>query len=45
MLVGGVVGMFGVTEAIYLAALIGVQEMVLAGWLIIKGFNSSVISS
>jgi len=45
MLVGGVVGMFGVTEAIYLAALIGIQEMVLAGWLIIKGFNSSAILS
>ena len=45
MLVGGVIGMFGVTEAIYLAALIGIQEMVLAGWLIIKGFNSSAISS
>jgi len=30
---------------VYLAAPIGIQEMALAAWLIVKGFNSSAIAS
>lgn len=40
----GLVGMFG-TILIFLAIPIGVQEMVMALWLIVKGFNSSAIAS
>jgi len=37
--------LFGVEDATYMAAIIGIQEMVLAVWLIIKGFNASAIDS
>ena len=40
----GVLGMFGLVLEILWAPL-GVQEMVLAVWLIVKGFNSSAIAS
>ncbi len=49
MMTVGLVGMFGDTSlsesAVYLAAPIALQEMVFAGWLIVKGFNSSAITS
>ena len=49
-LVEGLLSMFGVvdpfsTTAVLLNAPIGVNEMVLAVWLIVKGFNSSAIAS
>ncbi len=40
----GVLGMFGLVLEILWAPL-GVQEMVLAVWLIVKGFNPSAIAS
>lgn len=48
--ISGVLVLFGAIvpmEAAYVAlqALLGVQEMVLAGWLIIKGFDRSALSS
>jgi len=44
-LAGGLLGMFDFYQADLLAALIGVQEMVYAVWLIFKGFNPSAIAS
>jgi len=36
---------YGIESTVFLAAPIGVNEMVLAVWLIVKGFNSSAIVS
>ena len=44
LLAEGLLGMFGLTISTFLAAPIAVQEMVLAVWLIGKGFNSSAIA-
>lgn len=43
LLVASLLGMFGLADASFLGAPIAVQEMALAAWLIIKGFNSSAI--
>ena len=40
-----VIGAFSTVQIVLNLPFIGVQEMVLAAWLIIKGFNSSVIDS
>jgi len=45
LLAEGLLGMFDLTISTFLAAPIAVQEMVLAAWLIVKGFNSSAIAS
>jgi len=45
LLAEGLVGMFDLTISTFLAAPIGVQEMVLAAWLIVKGFNPSAIAA
>jgi len=42
---GVLIGMFGLMDATFLAAPLGLQEMALAVWLIVKGFNSSAIAS
>jgi hypothetical protein len=39
------IGMFDLMDATLLFAPLGLQEMALAAWLIVKGFNSSVIDS
>ena len=44
-LVGASIGIFGLMDVTFLAAPIGIQEMVLAVWFIFKGFNSSAIDS
>ena len=38
-------GLFGINQFLFLAAPLAIQEMALAIWLIIKGFNSSAIAS
>jgi hypothetical protein len=38
-------GLFGIDQFLFLAVPIAIQEMALAIWLIVKGFNSSAISS
>jgi hypothetical protein len=43
-LAAGVMALFG-TEMGFLLALLGLQEMVMALWLIVKGFNSSAITA
>ena len=43
-LAGGVLALFG-TNLEFLLALLGVQEMVMALWLIIKGFNPSTLTA
>jgi hypothetical protein len=49
ILVGGVLGLFGLSPtsstSTYIALPIGLQEMVFAIWLIVKGFNPSPIAS
>ena len=40
-----IVGMFTTTDLVILAAPIGLQEMAFAGWLLVKGFNTSNIVS
>ena len=40
-----IVGMFSTADLIILAAPIGLQEMVFAGWLLVKGFNTSTVDS
>ena len=42
---GVLLSMFGLMDATFLAAPLGLQEMALAVWLIVKGFNSSAIDS
>ncbi len=42
---GVLIGMFNLMDPTILFALLGLQEMGLATWLIIKGFNSSTIAS
>ena len=42
---GILIGMFNLMDATLLFAPLGLQEMVLAAWLIVKGFNSSAIDS
>jgi len=44
LLAEGLVGMFDLTISAFLSAPIAVQEMVLAAWLIVKGFNPSAIA-
>ena len=44
-LVGVLIGMFNLTDPTLLFAPLGLQEMVLAAWLIVKGFNSLAIDS
>ncbi len=44
-LAGGLIGMFSFNQADLLAAPIGLQEMVYAVWLIVRGFDSSAITS
>lgn len=44
-LAGGLLGIFGLYQVDLLAAPIGLQEMVYAAWLIVKGFGSSAIAS
>jgi hypothetical protein len=38
-------GLFGIDQFLFLAVPLAIQEMALAIWLIVKGFNSSAISS
>ena len=49
MLVGAVVGMFGIFDTLKIMTIcgppIGINEFVLVFWLLIKGFNSSAIGS
>ena len=42
---GILLGMFDLTDPTLLFAPLGLQEMALAAWLIVKGFNSSAIAS
>jgi len=42
---GILIGMFDLMDATLLFAPLGLQEMVLAAWLIVKGFNTSAIGS
>ena len=44
-LAGGLIGMFSFNQVDLFAAPIGLQEMVYAVWLIVKGFGSSAIAS
>jgi len=44
-LLGILLGMFNLMDPTLLFAPLGLQEMALAAWLIVKGFNSSVIVS
>jgi hypothetical protein len=42
---GALIGIFSIVDVTLLAAPIGLQEMALAIWLIVKGFNVSALSS
>ena len=44
-LLGVLIGMFNLTDPTLLFAPLGLQEMALAAWLIVKGFNSLAIAS